>query len=215
MNLLQFLKEILYSAWSVIEGIKMTFGNLLGLPVRSYYTMLGHPEPPQWANGKAGGWLHRRKRVTQLYPEEKWDLAPRFRGMPVPTVIPDTGEMWCIACLACVRICPSQIIDIQWHKPGPGESAVNSKGKKLVKLIDRFEIDMGRCLFCALCVEICPTNPKSIVMSREFELGDQSRTRMVFQDRTGSEEHILPMVPVNGVEDQPQTAYVNAALTAK
>ena len=207
MTPIDFIKEILYSARSVLIGIAMTMRNLLGLPVVSYYKLMGLPESPLWTG-------HRR-RVTQLYPEEKWELAARFRGMPTPTVIPETGEMHCIACLACVRICPTQIIDIQWHKPGADEPATNSRGKKLVKVIDKFEIDMGRCLFCALCVEVCPTDPKSIVMSREFELSGASRAGMLFEDQRLPGSHIFPMVPVNDSDDQPATAYVNAATTMK
>ena len=208
MNLVEIVKEVLYSAWSVIVGILMTLKNLLGLPVVSYYTYMGKEEPRQWRGS-------RRRRVTQLYPEEKWAMAPRFRGMPTPTVDPDSGQMHCIACLACVRICPTQIIDIQWHKPAPDENLLDSKGKKKIKVIDKFEIDMGRCLFCALCVEVCPTDPKSIVMSKEFEIASMSRRGMWFEDQLTDGTNILPMVPVRDSDDQPATAFVNAAPTVK
>lgn len=208
MNALELFKEILYSAWSVVAGMLMTFHNLMGGSIRSYYTMIGQQEPAQWKHGK-------RRRVTQMYPEEKWALAPRFRGMPTPTVDPESGQMHCIACLACVRICPTQIIDIQWHKPTPEENAVDVKGKKKVKVVDKFEIDMGRCLFCALCVEVCPTDPKAIVMSREFELAGMSRQSMWFEDQLMPGTNMLPMLPVKGSDDQPATAYVNAATTMK
>ncbi|MDQ2731468.1 MAG: 4Fe-4S dicluster domain-containing protein [Armatimonadota bacterium] len=208
MNALELFKEILYSAWAVLVGMRMTFRNLIGGSIRSYYTMIGEKEPAQWQHGK-------RRRVTQMYPEEKWALAPRFRGMPTPTVDPESGQMHCIACLACVRICPTQIIDIQWHKPAPEENAVDVKGKKKVKIVDKFELDMGRCLFCALCVEVCPTDPKSIVMSREFELAGMSRQSMWFEDQLMPGTNMLPMLPVKGSDDQPETAYVNAATTMK
>ena len=213
MNPVEFLKEIVYSAWSVMLGIMVTLKNLLGGPVRSYYSLMGLPEPAVYGRSDKGSWWARRKRVTQHYPEEKWTYAPRFRGMPTPTVDPETGDMLCIACLACVRICPTQIIDIQWHKPGPDESAVDRDGKKKVKIIDQFEIDMGRCLFCALCVESCPTNPRSIVMSRDFEIAGVSRTGMVFEDRILPGTHVLPFIPVKDSDDQPATAYVNAAVS--
>ncbi len=71
---------------------------------------------------------------------------------------------------------------------------------------------MGRCLFCALCVEACPTNPKSIVMSPAFELGGASRVGMVFEDKLQPGTHVLPMIPIRDSEDQPQTAYVNSAV---
>jgi formate hydrogenlyase subunit 6/NADH:ubiquinone oxidoreductase subunit I len=208
MNLFEFTRELLYSTWSVLLGAWMTFRNLMGWPVRSYYTMFHLTDPWAGASGRV-------RRVTQHYPEEKWPLAPRFRGMPTPTADPETGELYCIACLACVRICPSQIIDIQWHKPGPDEPAVTSRGKKIVKKIDKFEIDMGRCLFCALCVEVCPTDPRSIVMSKEFELSSVSRSGMWYEDRMQDGAHVLPMVPVRDSADQPETAYVNAAVTMK
>ena len=217
MNPVELFKEIWYSSLSVLKGILMTLKNLFGTPVQSYYTMLGKPEPALWGGAEAShrSWFLRRKRVTQFYPEEKWTLAPRFRGMPSPTCNPETGELHCIACLACVRICPTQIIDIQWHKPGADEVAVDSKGKKKVKIIDAFEIDMGRCLFCALCVEVCPTDPKSIVMSRKFEIGSPSRDGMLFEDRLLPGTHVLPMVPVTNSDDQPETAYVNAGSSRK
>lgn len=212
MNFIDFLTEVLYSALSVFKGAVITFRNLLGTPVRSYYTMMGQPQPANWGGVPNGDWLHKTKRVTQHYPEEKWALAPRFRGMPTPTTYPDTGEMLCIACLACVRICPTQIIDIQWHKPGADEPSANSHGDKLVKIVDKFEIDMGRCLFCALCVEVCPTNPKSIVMSKEYEISSPSRDGMLFEDSIVPGTHMLPMAPVKDSDDQPATAYVNAAI---
>src|SRR5581483_2127908 len=41
------------------------------------------------------------------------------------------------------------------------------------KVLDRFDIDMGGCIECALCVEACPF--RAIVMAPDFEFGTYDR----------------------------------------
>lgn len=129
--------EIVYTFVSLFKGLVVTFTNLL------------------------------RKKVTLMYPEERWDLPENYRGMPVMPIDRKTGKDKCISCGACMRICPEQIIDVQ-HEVG------EDKKRKLTG----FTIDMSRCMFCGLCAEICPTN--ALVMGEIYEIAHACKERLMF-----------------------------------
>lgn len=97
------------------------------------------------------------KRVTEQYPEEKWEPYPRFRG--VPALMKDkNGEEKCIACCLCARICPSGAISTETEESKDGS-------KKMVE----YRINIGRCIYCGLCAEICPVD--AVVNSNIYDLG--------------------------------------------
>jgi len=108
-----------------------------------------------------------RKKVTLLYPEQRWNLPEGYRGMPVMPVDSKTGRDKCIACGACMRICPEQIITVE-HEVG------EDKKRKLTA----FSIDVSRCMFCGLCTEVCPTG--GLVPSELYELSSLSRDEMKY-----------------------------------
>ncbi len=66
----------------------------------------------------------------------------------------------CTVCMLCVRECPDWCIDIEGHPEavvtgptGPGGRST-SRGRRLV--LDRFAIDWSLCMYCGICVEVCP-----------------------------------------------------------
>ena len=79
-------------------------------------------------------------------------LPSRYRG--ILEVDLDT----CTACQACERACPINVIAIEIEK-----DPANPKQR----VMTRFDIDAGKCMYCGLCVEPCPTG--SIQHTREFE----------------------------------------------
>ncbi len=108
-----------------------------------------------------------RPSVTLQYPEEKPQLNSRYRGRPALLVNPD-GALKCAGCKCCARVCPcADLIQIKTEK--------DENNKQVVK---DFVIDLGRCIFCGNCTEVCPS--KGIIMTNEFELADYTREALVF-----------------------------------
>ena len=97
--------------------------------------------------------------ITFQFPQEKKPVTDRFRG-----VLSFHPEI-CISCEMCVRVCPSDVISMEWYR--------NEETKK--KDLLWYQIDFGKCNVCRLCEEACPTKVKSVHHSQEYE--------MVFDDR--------------------------------
>jgi NADH-quinone oxidoreductase subunit I len=97
--------------------------------------------------------------VTQQYPHVKPDLPPRTRG--VIALKPEN----CTVCWKCSRECPDWCIYIESHKethqPASGGRA------RSAKVLDRFAIDYALCMYCGICVEVCPFD--ALFWSPEFE----------------------------------------------
>ena len=103
-----------------------------------------------------------QKPVTIQYPEERMEMPPWTRGRPRLIYELDSGDLRCTACGACAIACPVDVIKIEQHQ-GPDRK----------KVLDRFDIDMGGCIECALCVEACPF--RAIVMAPDFEMAYYDR----------------------------------------
>lgn len=108
--------------------------------------------------------------VTAQYPKEHLPLAPRFMGFPVLTWDEKGDEPYCTGCMVCVRYCPTQCMSATM-KDNPLFQEGKSKRRKIV---DEFEINLGRCIVCGICVDVC--NFDAILMSHEHELSVVNRT---------------------------------------
>lgn len=110
--------------------------------------------------GKGMGVVNRasdKGTFTNLYPFELPDLPP-VSCQSLALITEEDGTDRCVACLACEKVCPSQVITI--------ERARNPEGKGFV--LERFDIDLVNCMYCAACVEACPVS--AIVTIQDFEL---------------------------------------------
>lgn len=87
-----------------------------------------------------------RGSVTYQYPEEKRPLAPRLRTRHRLTVR-EEGTPRCVGCMLCETVCPAKCITIvAGEHPDPN----------VEKYPTRFDIDLGVCVYCGYCVEVCP-----------------------------------------------------------
>ena len=113
---------------------------------------------------------------TEQYPDVQPELPPRSRG-----VIALLAEN-CTSCMLCARECPDWCIYIDSHKETvevPGAARARQKN-----VLDRFAIDFSLCMYCGICIEVCPFD--ALYWSPEFEYAEYDiRDMMHESDRLG------------------------------
>ncbi len=110
-----------------------------------------------------------RKPVTAQYPKQHLPLMDRQVGFPALTWDSDVGEPYCVGCMVCVRMCPTQCMSGTMM-----DNPLHAEGKSpRRKMIEEFEINLGRCILCGICVEVC--NFDAIEMSHEHEISHFAR----------------------------------------
>jgi NADH-quinone oxidoreductase subunit I len=113
-----------------------------------------------------------KRPITQMYPHERPDLAPRTRG-----VIALMDEN-CTVCMLCARECPDWCIYIDSHKESV--PAAKEGGRSRTRnVLDRFAIDFSLCMYCGICVEVCPFD--ALWWSPEFEYSEYSIDKLLHE----------------------------------
>lgn len=87
------------------------------------------------------------------FPDEPPNLPLKFRGRPVIRI-----ENCTDGCSDCLEACPTSAICVVDHHP---------------------VIDLGRCLFCGVCEQVCP--PKLISFSNDYSITTSDRTDLVIR----------------------------------
>lgn len=98
---------------------------------------------------------------TSRYPFEEPVLSDRYRGRPVvdATQCPE-------GCGECIQACPTDAL----ARGVLGSDGGDGSGPPLT-------VDLGRCLFCTDCVEVCPAG--AIRHSSDFRIAARSRADLV------------------------------------
>jgi len=131
-----------------------------------------------------------RPSITQQYPEEKPDLPPRTRGVIA------LKEANCTVCYKCSRECPDWCIYIDAHKE-THEPASGGKGRSM-KVLDRFAIDYALCMYCGICVEVCPFD--ALFWSPEFEYAEYDIVELT-HEKEKLEEWTYTVLPPPAIEE--------------
>src|ERR687892_347031 len=151
---------------------------------------------------------HLVKRNTVIeYPDEKQDLSPRTRGVIA------LKEENCTVCMLCARECPDWCIYIDSHKETlPPKRAGGRQRKRNV--LDRFAIDYALCMYCGICVEVCPYD--ALFWSREFEYAEYDIRELTHEKEKLSDWMATVLPPPSlepGAEGTPEAAPAPAAQT--
>jgi NADH-quinone oxidoreductase subunit I len=131
-----------------------------------------------------------RPSITQQYPQQKPDLPPRTRGVIA------LKEANCTVCYKCSRECPDWCIYIDAHKE-THEPASGGKGRSM-KVLDRFAIDYALCMYCGICVEVCPFD--ALFWSPEFEYAEFDIVELT-HEKEKLEEWTYTVLPPPFIED--------------
>ena len=104
-----------------------------------------------------------RRSVTAHYPDALPELPPRSRGVIA------LMEENCTSCMLCARECPSWCIYIDSHKETVPPATEGGRERSR-NMLDRFAIDFSLCMYCSICIEVCPFD--ALHWSPEFEYAE-------------------------------------------
>jgi NADH-quinone oxidoreductase subunit I len=110
--------------------------------------------------------------ATQQYPHQRPTLAPRTRG-----VIALMDEN-CTVCMLCARECPDWCIYIDSHKETVPPAKEGGR-ERTRNVLDRFAIDFALCMYCGICVEVCPFD--ALWWSPEFEYAEYDQANLLHE----------------------------------
>ena len=127
------------------------------------------------------------KPVTVNYPLVKEELHPRSRG-----VIALDAEA-CTSCMLCSRSCPDWCIYIEGHKEARAPEKPGGRVKVRAEL-DRFDIDYALCMYCGICVDVCPFD--ALFWTPEYEYSETDMGNLLHdKERLGEWLSTVPEPP--------------------
>ena len=141
-----------------------------------------------------------KRNVVIEYPDEKQDLPARTRGVIA------LKEENCTVCMLCARECPDWCIYIDSHKETLPPKREGGRQRKR-NVLDRFAIDYALCMYCGICVEVCPYD--ALFWSREFEYAEYDIRELTHEKERLSDwmATVLPPPPLEeGAEIPGQVA---------
>jgi len=125
--------------------------------------------------------------ATVNYPKVKETPVPRARGVIA------LDQEACTVCMLCARSCPDWCIYIEGHKEEKPPSKPGGRPRARAEL-DRFDIDYALCMYCGICVEVCPFD--ALFWTPEYEYSEYQMGGMLHDmDRLQDWMTTIPETP--------------------
>lgn len=163
-----YFQNIIKGFQSVFEGMSITLASMLVRPVTVQY-----PEVDISTN----------ETIAENYESTLMGMPENYRG------ILDVDLSLCTTCGLCQKACPIDCIAIDSVKcektrlmDSQGNPAVNRFTQKealKTRAAARFDINMGKCMFCGLCTIACPT--LAIHHTNKFEMNTEALGDLVLR----------------------------------
>ncbi len=83
----------------------------------------------------------------------------------------------CTVCMLCARNCPDWCIYIEGHKEEQPPDKPGGRVPGTRPTLDRFDIDYALCMYCGICVEVCPFD--ALFWSPEYEYSEGQMGEML------------------------------------
>ena len=121
-----------------------------------------------------GMWLTLKTMVKRapvtMYPQVQEVPVSRARGV----ISLDVDA--CTVCMLCARECPDWCIYIVGHQEE--QPPAQEGGRPRVRAtLDRFDIDYSLCMYCGICVEVCPFD--ALFWTPEYEYSEPSVSNLL------------------------------------
>ncbi len=148
-----------------------------------------------------------RRAHTRQYPDTKPALPPRSRGVIA------LFEENCTVCMLCARECPDWCIYIDSHKETVPAREEGARARQR-NVLDRFAIDYALCMYCGICIEVCPFD--ALFWSPEFEYAEYDIREMTHEkERLRDWMWTVPAPPAHDPNGEPAKEVAAAAKAAE
>ena len=134
-----------------------------------------------------------KKNVTVNYPMQRIPMK-RFKG-PIAFVKSEkTSDHLCIACNACIKVCPSRCMSLVSKK-----SVADGK-----RTLTDFKVNYMLCSLCSLCIDVCPTDALKHDDPR-YDMVSLTQRELVMDLLQPFREAGTPLTKIPVVEETPKT----------
>jgi NADH-quinone oxidoreductase subunit I len=103
--------------------------------------------------------------------------------------------------MLCARECPSWCIYIDSHKETIPATTEGGRDRSQ-NVLDRFDIDFSLCMYCSICIEVCPFD--ALFWTPEFEYAEHDiRDLLHEKERLGAWVETIPPPPAHDPNGEP------------